>query len=368
MFKIENMISIVCSSPHDLTDYGKVIKKMSGHPKVEFLAYKNEGEFSLTEIYNRGLNESKFDIVVFLHHDIEIQTKQFAKKLKKHYDNSDYAILGVAGTKYLAETGKWWENRKSMYGRVWHTHNNLKTLSRYSEDQNNDIEEVVIVDGVFFSVMKSRLKSNFDESVEGFHFYDIDFCFKNYLDGAKIGVHTNISINHMSIGETNEQWEVNRSLFAEKYKESLPVKINREFRDNHKFRVLLGSLTIDESIPLALKLQKEGHFVTITSQLNEESLKTLHVNKIDFFPLDVPRGFIKGDGKFEFNTPNGKMKSEKGKLYKFKNINYDVMHLVGNAEPIEGVLLKFFPEISYVKIDPTIELDSYVNEYKKVLA
>ena len=361
------MITVVYCTREDNQKHIDHIKKMAGHPKVQVIEYINNG-VSLTKAYNSLLKKAEFDVVVFCHDDIEIQTKQFAKKLKKLYDNSEYGILGVAGTKYLADNGRWWQDRNAMYGRVWHTHNGKKTLSSYSEDQNNDIEEVIVVDGVFFSVMKSRLKHNFDETVEGFHFYDIDFCFKNYLDRVKIGVHTNISINHMSIGETNDEWEVNRGLFAEKYKENLPVKIDREFKENHKFRVLLGSLTIKESIPLATKLHEEGHLVTVTSRLDDEGYKELFTKKIDFFPLDTPRGFIKGDGKFEFKTANGTVKSEKDKLYKFKNVNYDVMHLIGDAKPIESVLKQFFPEVKYGIIKDDIKLDEYVEEYKKILA
>tara|TARA_R110000796_G_scaffold58413_4_gene134850 strand:+ start:7532 stop:8611 length:1080 start_codon:yes stop_codon:yes gene_type:complete len=359
------MITVVyCTREHNQKHVDH-IKKMAGHPKVQVIEYINNG-VSLTKAYNSLLKKAEFDVVVFCHDDIEIQTKQFAKKIKKHYDNSDYGILGVAGTKFLAENGRWWEDRKTMYGRVWHTHNGKKTVSKYSEDQNKDIENVIVVDGVFFSVMKSRLKHTFDESVEGFHFYDIDFCFKNYLDGVKIGVHTDISINHMSIGETNDQWEVNRGLFAEEYKDNLPVKIDKEFKDGYEFKVLLASMAIETAIPLALKLKEDGHFVTVTSRLDKDSYMKLHANKVDFFPLDTPRGFVKGDGKFEFNTPKGPVKSEEGKLYKFKNLNYDIMHLVGSGEPIEGVLQKFFPEIPYHKID--VKLEDYVAEYKKLLA
>ena len=361
------MITVVyCTREHNQKHIGH-LKKMAGHPKVQVIEYINNG-VSLTKAYNSLLKKAEFDVVVFCHDDIEIQTKQFAKKLLKHYENSDYGILGVAGTKYLADTGRWWEDRKTMYGRVWHTHHGKKTLSSYSEDQNNDIEEAVVVDGVFFSVMKSRLKHNFDESVEGFHFYDIDFCFRNYLDGVKIGVHTNISINHMSIGETNDQWEVNRGLFAEKYKEDLPIKISREFKDDHKFRILLASITMELAFDLAKLLQDDGHFVTVTSQFDAEAFKLYRTDKIDFFPLDTPRGFIKGDGKFEMKTPNGNVKSEEGKLYKFKPLNYDIVHTVGPSEPIEGVLPKFFPEITYAKIDPKTKLEDYVGEYKKILA
>jgi len=210
------MISVVyCTREHNQKHIDH-LKKMAGHPKVEVIEYVNNG-VSLTKVYNELLKKTKYDITVFVHDDIEILTTQFAKKLLRHYENSDYGILGVAGTKYLHENGRWWSNPKSMYGRVSHTHKGKTTLSKYSDDLGKKIEETVIVDGVFFSVMKSRIKKNFDESVEGFHFYDVDFCFQNHLEGVKIGVHTNIKINHLSIGITDDKWEENRKIFSEKY-------------------------------------------------------------------------------------------------------------------------------------------------------
>ena len=107
-------------------------------------------------------------------------------------------------------------SQSSNEGKSW--------LSEYSADQDRRLESTVVVDGVCFAVHKGRIKKQFDESVEGFHFYDIDFCFQNYLEGVKIGVTTEIRINHMSIGMTNEQWEINRLKFAEKYKENLHLK------------------------------------------------------------------------------------------------------------------------------------------------
>jgi hypothetical protein len=65
----------------------------------------------------------------------------------------------------------------------------------------------------------------FDESVQGFHFYDVDFSFRNYLKNVKIGICTDIRVTHLSIGQTNEQWESNREIFAEKFSEKLPIDI-----------------------------------------------------------------------------------------------------------------------------------------------
>jgi hypothetical protein len=75
------------------------------------------------------------------------------------------------------------------------------------------LEETVIVEGVWFAVHKQRIKKEFNEKVEGFHFYDVTFAFENYLEGVKVGVTTSIRINHQSIGMTNESWEKNRVNF-----------------------------------------------------------------------------------------------------------------------------------------------------------
>jgi hypothetical protein len=78
----------------------------------------------------------------------------------------------------MANTGKWWEDRRQMYGRVKHTHEEKSWLTSYSPDLGNDIENVVAVDGVFFSVDRKNLKAKFDESFKGYHFYDISLYHK----------------------------------------------------------------------------------------------------------------------------------------------------------------------------------------------
>ena len=156
------MITVVCSSQYPLDDFKKHVIKTSGlGDKLEFLGYENKGEFSLSEIYNRGLKEAKYDIIVYLHHDISIETKQWGHKLIKQMSkHPEYAIVGVAGTKHVSSDGKWWDNPKKMYGRVLHTHEDKTWLSSYSEDLGQNLEEVVVVDGVFFVVDKSRSRQS----------------------------------------------------------------------------------------------------------------------------------------------------------------------------------------------------------------
>ena len=344
------MITIVyCTREHNQKHIDH-LKKMAGHPKVQVIERINNGE-SLTVSYNELLKQADHDIVVFCHDDIEVQTKQFARKIKKHFDNTDYGILGVAGTKVLDESGKWWADPRKMIGRVWHTHLGKKRQSKYSDDQGTGIEETAVVDGVFFSVMKSRLKKDFDESVEGFHFYDLDFCLRNRLEGVKVGVHTNISINHMSIGETNEQWEENRVLFAEKYKDSLPLKIDKVFKDNHKFKVLIACLNFNGltgselyNYELAKGLVERGCEVTICSRIGGELAFKAKQAGIKLSNIEEPLGFKKGDGKWQIQKPDGTLeKSVENKLYKMAPANFDIMHL--NHTPVTNLMLQLYPEI-----------------------
>lgn len=72
---------------------------------------------------------------------------------------------------------------------------------------------------------RTKIKHNFDESIPGFHFYDLGFTLKNYLEGVKIGVTTMVRVTHLSIGQTNEQWENNRQTFEDKYQNQLPIDI-----------------------------------------------------------------------------------------------------------------------------------------------
>lgn len=240
------MISVVFSTRKDNQEHIEHIKNTSGVKNIEVLQYINDGQYSLTEIYNKGLNESKNNIVIFLHDDIIIETKNWGNKILNHYrKNTSYGIIGKAGTKYLPKSGLWWDvGMTEVVGQVYHKHNGKKWLSQYSEGFGNKIEETIIVDGLFFAVNKEIIKSNFDENIKGFHFYEIDFCYQNFLNGVKVGVITDISVTHLSIGQTNKQWDDNRLQFVEKFQNTLPqiIPYNYSFNKIKKDEPLVSIL------------------------------------------------------------------------------------------------------------------------------
>lgn len=221
------MISVISSTRAINENFEKMVRQTSGlkNSEIEVLIYENNGEMSLTQVYNKGLNEASNDIVVFMHDDIEILTKNWAKKLINHYKYSDYGILGVAGSRQLDETGVWWSMKEGMYGNVYHTDGKRTWLSQYSKNFGSRIKDVVVVDGVFFSCHKQRIIKHFNEDYKGFHFYDITFCYDNFMENVNIGVHFDISIVHKSVGEVNDEWNNNRLKFIDTEDNILPQRV-----------------------------------------------------------------------------------------------------------------------------------------------
>jgi glycosyltransferase involved in cell wall biosynthesis len=325
------------------------IKKMFGHPKVEVIEIVNEGNRSLTECYNEILNRASYDIVVFCHSDIIIETKQVANKIVKLFNkNPEYGIIGVAGSTSLSIDGRWWSNPKKMYGRVSHTHEGKTWLSAYSKDLGNDIEEVVVVDGVFFAINKKVIKKTFNEDVKGFHFYDVDFSFNNHINGVKVGVTTLIRINHMSIGMTNDEWEKNRVNFVETYGDKLPVNIKRIVRPNEKIKVLIGCLSFANltgselyTFELAKELIKQNCDVTVCSSIGMPLAGMAKKLGIKLANIQEPPGFKLGDGKWHVNGPQGLVPSQVNVMYNVEKVNFDVIHM--NHKPVTEHLLRFYP-------------------------
>jgi len=226
MSKNNEVVSVVISTRKIDSTYYDHVKRMFSHPNTEILMYENDGQMSLTQVYNKGLKESVNDIVVFMHDDLILETSNMTPKIVKLFEkHPEYGIIGIAGTDKLT-SGRWWDNRENMFGVVGHIHEGKRHVNHYSKGVFNDVlKDVVIVDGLFFMVRKSLLKKEFNEQFEGFHFYDISFCVENQFEGVKIGLTTKFGVTHKSVGMTNKQWEKNKLLFEALFEKRLPLTI-----------------------------------------------------------------------------------------------------------------------------------------------
>jgi hypothetical protein len=356
------MITIGYSTRSHKPEFIDYLKTAAGHPKVQIIEKVNNGEKSLSQVYNEIIEESEFDIVVLCHDDIYFDSKKFATKVYKNFEDSDYGILGVAGTTELPKSGMWWEGRK-MLGIVNHEHEGKKWENKYCENVNDQIRSSVIVDGLFMCLHKKRIKHLFDETVEGFHFYDVTFCFNNFLDKVRIGVMFNIRITHLSIGMTNESWEKNRNIFSEKYSSFLPARSNPN--EKERFRILIAFPNLENQptqqmliFNLIETLKKMGNQVFIVSELSEPLSRKFKKIGIQSFPLREPPGFKIGDGKSIIQNADGSTHIAKpNELYFISDQTFDYI-LVQN-EQIYGYMKNLYPTV----FKQLIVLDS--ESYKK---
>ena len=342
------MITIGYSTREHNPKFIEYLKKSSGNKKIEVIEKINNGEKSLSQVYNEILEESKTDIVVLVHDDIYFDTTSWYYKIKSHFEESDYGILGVAGTTEMPQTGRWWDSRRKMIGVVNHESGGKKWTSKYSDEFGKSIKQTILVDGLFIALSKSRIKNNFDEEFKGFHFYDIGFCFRNHLDGVKIGVITNVRITHKSIGQTNEQWEENRQFFVEKYNNNLPSKI--PFDPTTRLKVLLSCISFRNFTgselyvyELAKSLMKLNCSVTVLSQVGGPLTDMAKKIGIKCLPFENAPGFKLGDGKWGTNTPEGFKPSTPDVLYRISEVDFDIVHF--QHKPVAERILNMYPEL-----------------------
>jgi GT2 family glycosyltransferase len=226
------MITIIYSTHKD-SDYNSKFKQHLlqnvGLKEVQILEYQNNNEYSLAQVYNSGITESIYDIIVCCHNDIKLE-KGWGKKLIKDFeDNPIYGIIGKAGSCYFPESGVYWEKlQQTMVGQVYHhPENQNKWLNTYSP-KLPFLVPVVTIDGLFISFDKTKIKHTFDETIGKFHFYDHPFCLSNYLDGVKIGVTSSFEITHQSVGQPNQEFFESKEVFLKKFKEKLPLDLKPE--------------------------------------------------------------------------------------------------------------------------------------------
>lgn len=227
---MDNKIAVVvCSKKTSEENKGFVehIKETCGCDTHVYMIHNPDG-VSLSKIYADMLvnKEIDSDIIVFIHDDIEFLKKGWgAEVLRLFNEHKDYGIIGVAGSAQFDERGAWW-NYDKKYGQVLHRAEGKSWLTAFSPLLTKDLQEVIVIDGVFMAVHKRRIAENFSRELSGFDFYDIWMCLSNFFaKKCKIGVTTNIRLAHNSIGKLKDSWYKNREIVNDKFGNRFPVEL-----------------------------------------------------------------------------------------------------------------------------------------------
>ena len=369
-FQVIKMITVGYSTRKHNPEFIEYLKISSGIKNIEVIEKINNGEKSLSQTYNEILSESNNNILILCHDDIYFDTKKWGEKICKHFHKSNYGILGVAGTTYLPKSGQWWEDSSKMVGIVNHENNGKKWESKYSEDLGPKIQKTVIVDGLFIGINKNRIKCNFDESVKGFHFYDVNFCFKNFIEKVDIGVISNIRITHKSIGQTNQQWDDNRIKFSNDFEQKLPSQISLNSNDNIKLLFFVKN-PIDYISELQILSKSNKEIMVVSNNITKESVKILNKLRIKLFKENEIPGFKLGDGKSFIKTNEGVVKTELGQYYKLNNIKFDLIFSdtfenFNNIKILYPYTPKIFRVVDETKIPQHDSLKKYLIDNVKI--
>ena len=225
----KNIAIVLCSKKtnEEIKPFIDHIKDTCGCDAHVYFIHNPEG-VSLSRIYadmavSKDITEN---VIVFIHDDIEFLRKGWgAEVLRLFNEHEDYGIIGVAGSAQFDQGGAWW-NYEKKFGQVLHRAEGKTWLTTFSPLLTKDLQDVVVIDGLFMAVHKERISENFNRDLEGFDFYDIAFCLANYFAGkTKIGVTTNIRLAHNSIGKLKDSWYKNREIINKLYGDKFPLDI-----------------------------------------------------------------------------------------------------------------------------------------------
>ena len=231
------MISIViCSKQKNLCDLlVSNIAETIGCP-YDLQIFANKA--SITQAYEEGLALSQYPICLFIHEDVRLHTKNWGSILIDHFkENSQIGLVGISGSKSKTFIpSAWWDcpEEDKVIRIIQHKPDGSK------EDQNQGfgsekIVEVAIIDGVFMALHKES-GAHFDQTLTGFHGYDLDISLAVQEKGYKVALIPEIVVEHFSLGSLHEGW-LNAILFVHrKYKHVLPIHlgsagIGQEFKN-----------------------------------------------------------------------------------------------------------------------------------------
>ena len=177
---------------------------------------------SLCQGYNRGVKQSKGDILIFSHDDVEILTPDFAARLIASLDRHD--LIGVVGATFLSGAtwfGCGWPYLRGQVGVP--AESGTGTVANFFGLYGASTEGVQVMDGFFLATRRSlALQLSFDEKTfDGWHLYDIDFSFSAHLKGFRCAVANDQVMIHQSRGKFDEKWNFYQDRFLKKHESHL---------------------------------------------------------------------------------------------------------------------------------------------------
>lgn len=156
--------------------------------------------------YNQILESAAGDPVILLHDDTELQPGA-RQAILQGLESAD--VVGVCGSVHVIDAA-WWK-----YGRRGY----VEMLSGPAFDPGQVLYgPVEAVDGLIMALSPAAVGLRFDEEYDGFHGYDVDFCFTARAAGLNVAA-VPIPVFHRTNGGwgDRESWRRANRRFKEKW-------------------------------------------------------------------------------------------------------------------------------------------------------
>lgn len=226
------MISIIiCSRKADISQELKDNIAATIGCEYELCVIDNSrNEYNIFTAYNEGVRRAKGDILCFMHEDIIYHTNNWGRNVYTAFEDKDIGLIGIMGGGYLPAYPASWITTHVMAGQnlQGYTENGVYKTRYYSfidRFGQSDFMEVAAVDGMWFCIPTWIMRNiEFDSiSYDHFHCYDLDICMQIHMLGKKVGVLSNVLIEHKSGGNMNKKYFEQLDVFYHKWQDKLPI-------------------------------------------------------------------------------------------------------------------------------------------------
>lgn len=239
------MISVIVSS-HQPDFFERLTRNIASTIGVtyEIIKIHNPSQKSICKAYNEGLASAKYDQLCFCHEDIAFLTNNWGSSLIEIFnEHPRLGLLGIAGAKSYGNCpAAWWELGSG--NNLCHISEKLGLapgilVSEGWQETNDNIQKVVVVDGVFLCMRKAS-GIRFDEDIPGFHAYDLSLSLSFISNGWGVGVTNKILLEHFSKGSKNASWYNAMDVFYRKYATHLPLSLGVPVRKSDEDHCLIN--------------------------------------------------------------------------------------------------------------------------------
>lgn len=235
------MISyIVCSRTATLADsIVENIRRTIGCDYELIVIDNSQQKFDIFTAYKEGVERARGDILCFVHDDvIDYHTPNWGVNVERHFAEDDkLGCIGIVGTHFAPNTPfEWYHCLLSSGGCIMTTEGkteNMQYLDNFKD--GNTIIEAVVLDGQWMCIRRSMFEGDIHwdtNNFNGWHCYDTDICFQVRDAGYKVGIISDVLIEHTSFGTCTKAWIEATKKVYEKWRHTLPQIAGIEMSEN----------------------------------------------------------------------------------------------------------------------------------------